>query len=255
VCRRGAGEALANDEFDDLALAAREVDVLLAQGCAHAPHHPSATDAMALANSFDGAARDPVLTSQLGCRFALGQLGQDRSLLELGQPGSRCWSAWTSLDARSVETLADGLGIDLELLGDPRDRQTRLKQRGRRRPSRRVRSIGREARSVAGSGQRRLPGTEARQHERRRGYRTRMSPQAIDLGFMAAGATRRPIPINPRRGLAVTVRTHSRRQARRHPTALTGRRTEMGQLIISDNVSFDGVVQDPAGDEGFRHGG
>jgi hypothetical protein len=29
----------------------------------------------------------------------------------------------------------------------------------------------------------------------------------------------------------------------------------MGQLIISDNVSFDGVVQDPAGDEGFRHGG
>src|SRR5213082_2839810 len=29
----------------------------------------------------------------------------------------------------------------------------------------------------------------------------------------------------------------------------------MGKIIISDNVSLDGVVQDPAGDEGFRHGG
>jgi dihydrofolate reductase len=29
----------------------------------------------------------------------------------------------------------------------------------------------------------------------------------------------------------------------------------MGKLIISDNVSLDGVVQDPAGDEGFKHGG
>jgi dihydrofolate reductase len=29
----------------------------------------------------------------------------------------------------------------------------------------------------------------------------------------------------------------------------------MGRLIISDNVSLDGVIQDPAGDEGFRHGG
>jgi dihydrofolate reductase len=33
------------------------------------------------------------------------------------------------------------------------------------------------------------------------------------------------------------------------------RRTEMGTIVISDNVSLDGVVQDPAGDEGFRHGG
>ena len=29
----------------------------------------------------------------------------------------------------------------------------------------------------------------------------------------------------------------------------------MGRIIISENVTVDGVVQDPAGDEGFRHGG
>jgi dihydrofolate reductase len=29
----------------------------------------------------------------------------------------------------------------------------------------------------------------------------------------------------------------------------------MGRIVISDNVSLDGVIQDPAGDEGFRHGG
>src|SRR3954447_8003593 len=29
----------------------------------------------------------------------------------------------------------------------------------------------------------------------------------------------------------------------------------MSRLIISDNVSLDGVIQDPAGDEGFTHGG
>src|SRR5215204_2367621 len=33
------------------------------------------------------------------------------------------------------------------------------------------------------------------------------------------------------------------------------RRTEMGKMVISDNVSLDGVIQDPAGDEGFRRGG
>jgi dihydrofolate reductase len=33
------------------------------------------------------------------------------------------------------------------------------------------------------------------------------------------------------------------------------RRSEMGTIVISDNVSLDGVIQDPAGDEGFRHGG
>jgi dihydrofolate reductase len=29
----------------------------------------------------------------------------------------------------------------------------------------------------------------------------------------------------------------------------------MGKIIISENVSLDGVAEDPAGDEGFRHGG
>ena len=29
----------------------------------------------------------------------------------------------------------------------------------------------------------------------------------------------------------------------------------MGKIVISENVSLDGVVEDPAGDEGFRHGG
>src|SRR5207253_7527607 len=33
------------------------------------------------------------------------------------------------------------------------------------------------------------------------------------------------------------------------------RRTEMGRIVVSDNVSLDGVIQDPAGDEGFRVGG
>jgi dihydrofolate reductase len=29
----------------------------------------------------------------------------------------------------------------------------------------------------------------------------------------------------------------------------------MGKIVVSDNVSLDGVVQDPAGDEGFGRGG
>jgi dihydrofolate reductase len=33
------------------------------------------------------------------------------------------------------------------------------------------------------------------------------------------------------------------------------RRNEMGKIIISENVTLDGVIQDPAGEEGFRHGG
>jgi dihydrofolate reductase len=46
----------------------------------------------------------------------------------------------------------------------------------------------------------------------------------------------------------------------RHPTYLYLRTPskgdgEMGRIVISDNVSLDGVIQDPAGDEGFRHGG
>jgi dihydrofolate reductase len=30
---------------------------------------------------------------------------------------------------------------------------------------------------------------------------------------------------------------------------------EMGTIVVSDNVSLDGVIQDPAGDEGFPRGG
>jgi dihydrofolate reductase len=29
----------------------------------------------------------------------------------------------------------------------------------------------------------------------------------------------------------------------------------MGKIVISDNVTLDGVIEDPAGDEGFRRGG
>lgn len=29
----------------------------------------------------------------------------------------------------------------------------------------------------------------------------------------------------------------------------------MGTIVVSQNISLDGVVQDPTGDEGFRHGG
>jgi len=29
----------------------------------------------------------------------------------------------------------------------------------------------------------------------------------------------------------------------------------MGKLIVSENVSLDGVIQDPSGEEGFEHGG
>jgi hypothetical protein len=29
----------------------------------------------------------------------------------------------------------------------------------------------------------------------------------------------------------------------------------MGKIIVSENVTLDGVIQDPAGDEGFRAGG
>ena len=29
----------------------------------------------------------------------------------------------------------------------------------------------------------------------------------------------------------------------------------MAKLVVSEEVSLDGVVQDPTGEEGFRHGG
>jgi dihydrofolate reductase len=38
-------------------------------------------------------------------------------------------------------------------------------------------------------------------------------------------------------------------------TDSTKRGAEMGKIVISENVSLDGVVEDPAGDEHFRRGG
>jgi len=48
------------------------------------------------------------------------------------------------------------------------------------------------------------------------------------------------------------------RRARRQrlvPAAPASRRTEMGKIVVSENVTLDGVIQNPAGDEGFRAGG
>ena len=45
------------------------------------------------------------------------------------------------------------------------------------------------------------------------------------------------------------------RRARRQrlvPAAPARRRTEKGKIVVSENVTLDGVIQDPAGDEGFR---
>ena len=48
------------------------------------------------------------------------------------------------------------------------------------------------------------------------------------------------------------------RRARRQrlvPAAPARRRTEMGKIVVSENVTLDGVIQDPAGDKGFGAGG
>ena len=45
------------------------------------------------------------------------------------------------------------------------------------------------------------------------------------------------------------------RRQRPVPAAPASRRTEMGKIVVSENVTLDGVIQDPAGDEGFRAGG
>jgi EmrB/QacA subfamily drug resistance transporter len=84
-------------------------------------------------------------------------------------------------------------------------------------------------------------------------------------------AERSPAKANPRPAppdLALDLLNEIRSPEREHSTRISPappapvvadntnkRRTEMGKLVISDNVSLDGVIQDPAGDEGFRHGG
>jgi dihydrofolate reductase len=49
----------------------------------------------------------------------------------------------------------------------------------------------------------------------------------------------------------------ARRARRQHlvPAGPARRRTETGKIVVSENVTLDGVIQDPAGDEGFRAGG
>src|SRR5215472_3352638 len=44
-------------------------------------------------------------------------------------------------------------------------------------------------------------------------------------------------------------------QCARIPIMPTGGEPAKGKIVVSDNVSLDGVIQDPAGDEGFRVGG
>src|SRR5438093_176395 len=41
----------------------------------------------------------------------------------------------------------------------------------------------------------------------------------------------------------------------RRPYLETRKDIEMGKIVVSDNVSLDGVIQDPAGDDGFPRGG
>jgi hypothetical protein len=54
------------------------------------------------------------------------------------------------------------------------------------------------------------------------------------------------------------VEARRARRARRQrlvPVAPARRRTRMGKIVVSENVTLDGVIQDPAGDEGFRADG
>ena len=50
-------------------------------------------------------------------------------------------------------------------------------------------------------------------------------------------------------------RARTARRQRLVPAAPARRRTEMGKIVVSENVTLDGVIQDPAGEEGFRAGG
>jgi hypothetical protein len=55
--------------------------------------------------------------------------------------------------------------------------------------------------------------------------------------------------------LRVARRARRARRQRLVPAAPARRRTETGKIILSENVTLDGVIHDPAGDEGFRAGG
>ena len=68
------------------------------------------------------------------------------------------------------------------------------------------------------------------------------------------------LPGRPRAAATMPAGAHGfpadpRRPRQWHLTTPTKRRTEMGKIVMSENVTLDGVIQDPAGDEGFRVGG
>ena len=50
-------------------------------------------------------------------------------------------------------------------------------------------------------------------------------------------------------------RARRARRQRLFPAAPVRRRTEVGKIVVSESVTLGGVIQDPAGDEGFRAGG
>ena len=65
--------------------------------------------------------------------------------------------------------------------------------------------------------------------------------------------TRRAVERN--RLLVEARRARRARRQRLVPAAPARRRTELGKIVVSENVTPAGVIQDPAGDEGFRVGG
>ena len=64
--------------------------------------------------------------------------------------------------------------------------------------------------------------------------------------------TRRAVERN--RLLVEARRARRARRQRLVPAAPARRRTELGKIVVSENVMLDGVIQHPAGDEGFRAG-
>jgi dihydrofolate reductase len=94
------------------------------------------------------------------------------------------------------------------------------------------------------------------------GYRTAFLACAVLAGIGLALALLLPAA----RGTQRTRRRSRSRQRTAHrsppppPEAVADNtnqkeRTEMGKIVVSDNVTLDGVIQDPAGDEGFSRGG
>jgi hypothetical protein len=47
-------------------------------------------------------------------------------------------------------------------------------------------------------------------------------------------------------------RAHSARRQRVVPDAPARRLTKVGKIVVSQDLTLDGVIRDPAGDEGFR---